>query len=70
MWQIASTDPGTPSVAGRLLDAELLVMPDGREQSWGDDGAHKRFAPSIITIGIRNRAGSRGPSLGRTRRCC
>jgi len=45
MWQIASTDPGTTSLAGRLLNAELIVMPDGREQSWGDYGVHKCFAP-------------------------
>jgi hypothetical protein len=45
MWQIASTDPKTPSLAGRLITAELLVMPDGREQSWGDYGIHHCFAP-------------------------
>jgi len=30
---------------GRLITAELLVMPDGREQSWGDYGFHRCFAP-------------------------
>jgi hypothetical protein len=45
IWQIAGTDPGAPTTAGRLLNAEVLVMPDGREQSWGDYGAHKCFAP-------------------------
>ena len=45
MWQIASTDPGAVSLAGRLITAELLVMPDGREQSWGDYGFHRCFAP-------------------------
>ena len=44
VWQIASTDPGTTSIAGRLLNGELIVMPDGREQSWGDYGVHKCFA--------------------------
>ena len=44
-WQIASEDPGATSLAGRLLNAELMVMPDGREQSWGDYGVHKCFAP-------------------------
>jgi hypothetical protein len=39
VWQIASAD--APSLSGRLLNAEALVMPDGREQSWGDYGVHK-----------------------------
>ena len=45
VWQIASTDPNATSMAGRLINAETLVMPDGREQSWGDYGAHHCFAP-------------------------
>jgi hypothetical protein len=45
VWQIASTDPKAISPAGRLINAEVLVMPDGREQSWGDYGSHKCFAP-------------------------
>lgn len=45
IWQIAGTDPEAVSVAGRLITAELLVMPDGREQSWGDYGFHQCFAP-------------------------
>ena len=45
MWQIASSDPGAISLAGRLINAELLVMPDGHERNWGDYGAHKCFAP-------------------------
>jgi len=44
MWQIANAD-GSASPAGRLLNAELLVMPDGRQESWGDYGVHKCFAP-------------------------
>lgn len=44
-WQITSADPSAPNAAGRLLNAELLVMPGGQEQSWGDYGAHKCFAP-------------------------
>jgi hypothetical protein len=44
-WQIASADPSVVSLAGRLINAELLVMPDGHEQSWGDYGAHHCFAP-------------------------
>jgi hypothetical protein len=45
IWQIASTAPDVVSLAGRLMTAELLVMPDGREQSWGDYGFHRCFAP-------------------------
>ena len=45
VWQIAGTDPGTASLSGRLLNAELMVTPDGREQSWGDYGVHKCFTP-------------------------
>ena len=50
-WQIASADPSATSLAGRLLNAELLVMPDGHEQSWGDYGAHHCFAPGEFTSG-------------------
>lgn len=46
MWQIAGTD-GKASLAGRLITAELLVMPNGREQSWGDYGVHKCFSPGF-----------------------
>ncbi len=42
MWQIANAETAT-SVAGRLLNGELLVMPDGKQQSWGDYGVHKCF---------------------------
>ena len=42
-WQIASTDPTAVSPAGRLINAEVLVMPDGHERSWGDYGVHKCF---------------------------
>ena len=45
IWQIAGSDPKAVSLAGRLITAELLVMPDGREQSWGDYGVHLCFAP-------------------------
>ena len=44
VWQIASASPDAVSGAGRLITAELLVMPDGREQSWGDYGFHRCFA--------------------------
>ena len=47
IWQIASTngDRRATSMSGRLLAAELLVMPDGRELSWEDYGSHHCFAP-------------------------
>jgi Family of unknown function (DUF6152) len=45
MWQVISPDSTRASLWGRLINAELLVMPDGRQQSWGDYGAHKCFAP-------------------------
>jgi len=44
MWQIASADPDATSTAGRLINAEMMVMSDGRERSWGDYGVHKCFA--------------------------
>ena len=47
VWQIASTDPSAASPAGRLINAETLVMPDGQERSWGDYGVHKCFAPGF-----------------------
>src|SRR5262245_57995756 len=43
MWQIANTDANMSSPAGRLLNAEVMVMPDGKQQSWGDYGVHKCF---------------------------
>ena len=45
IWQIAGTDPQAVSLAGQLITAELLVMPDGHEESRGDYGFHKCFAP-------------------------
>jgi hypothetical protein len=33
------------TVRGRLINAETLVLPDGRQESWGDYGAHKCFPP-------------------------
>ena len=47
MWQIASADPKAVNLAGRLLNAEQLVMPDGEERSWGDYGVHKCFSPGF-----------------------
>jgi hypothetical protein len=42
-WQIASAENAT-SIYGRLINAEILVMPDGTQRSWGDYGVHKCFA--------------------------
>jgi hypothetical protein len=44
IWQIASPDPTASSLAGRLINAEVMVMPEGREQSWGEYGVHRCFA--------------------------
>ena len=45
IWQIASADTNAASPAGRLINAEMLVMPDGKQESWGDYGVHKCFPP-------------------------
>ena len=45
VWQIATPEAGAASLSGRLLNAESLTTPDGKEQSWGDYGTHKCFAP-------------------------
>ena len=47
VWQIASADPSAVSLSGRLLNAETLVTADGKEQSWGDYGFHKCYAPEF-----------------------
>ena len=47
VWQIASADTSATSPAGRLINGETLVMPDGKEQSWGDYGVHLCFAPAF-----------------------
>ncbi len=41
-WQIASPENAT-SLYGRLINAEILMMPDGKQRSWGDYGVHKCF---------------------------
>ena len=46
IWQIVSADPtNTTSTSGRLINAEVLVMPNGKQESWGDYGFHKCFEP-------------------------
>ena len=47
VWQIVSPDPNAISLAGRLINAEVLTMPDGQVQSWGDYGVHKCFEPDF-----------------------
>src|SRR5215831_17711305 len=37
-------------MSGRRLNGELLVMPDGRKQSWSDYGHHKCFGPDYHDI--------------------
>jgi DNA/RNA endonuclease YhcR with UshA esterase domain len=43
--QIAGATPDAVGLAGRLITAELLVLPDGRVESWGDYGFHHCFGP-------------------------
>ena len=33
------------SLSGRLLDGELVIMPDGHQQRWSDYGEHKCLGP-------------------------
>jgi hypothetical protein len=46
-------DKTRQSVSGRILTAEVLVMPDGRRQPWSDYGHHKCFAPDYRDIHVR-----------------
>ena len=45
VWQLGSTDSSATSPSGRLMNAEMMVMPDGKQRSWGDYGVHKCFEP-------------------------
>jgi hypothetical protein len=45
VWQMGSTDPSVRSTSGRLLNAEVLTMPDGQQRNWGDYGVHRCFEP-------------------------
>ena len=45
MWQIANPNPRAPSLAGRLITAEVIVMPDGKLQDWEDYGFHHCYPP-------------------------
>jgi Family of unknown function (DUF6152) len=41
--QRTATEP--KNLSGRLLTGELLIMPDGKKQTWSDYGHHKCFGP-------------------------
>lgn len=43
MWQIANPAPGGVSLAGRLLNGEMMILADGKQLSWGDYGFHHCF---------------------------
>jgi len=47
IWQVANRETAgvVQSPSGQLINAEVLVMPDGKERSWGDYGFHKCFPP-------------------------
>ena len=47
MWQVANGDKNGTSLAGRLINAETLIFPDGKLHSWGDYGIHKCFGPEF-----------------------
>ena len=50
---VSLLEGGGVSMAGRLLDAEMLVLADGKEQSWGDYGVHKCFSPGYRDVHSR-----------------
>lgn len=54
VWQIANADPHAASPSGRLINAETLVMPDGKQRSWGDYGVHKCFEPGYTDQHSKN----------------
>ena len=41
------------TMTGRVLDAEMLVMPDGQKMPWGDYGHHKCLGPDFSDIHTR-----------------
>ena len=45
VWQSTKRHASGRSMYGNLLNAELLTLPDGRQQSWGNYGVHKCFPP-------------------------
>ena len=47
VWQLATKEQGAISQSGRLLNGEMMIFPDGTQQTWGDYGVHKCFAPGF-----------------------
>lgn len=45
VWQVASADGSATSLAGRLINGEILVLADGTQHVWSDYGHHGCFAP-------------------------
>ena len=45
IWQIVNPNGTGASMSGRLLNGEMLIMPDGQVHSWGDYGTHLCFPP-------------------------
>ncbi len=45
VWQVANPDKSGPSLSGRLFNAEMIVMPNGKQLNWGDYGIHRCFGP-------------------------
>jgi Family of unknown function (DUF6152) len=45
-----SRDTTFPSMTGRVLAAEDLVMPGAKKRSWGDYGIHKCHGPDDVDI--------------------
>ena len=41
------------SVSGRVLNGEVLIMPDGKPQVWSDYGRHKCFGPDYQDLHVR-----------------
>jgi Family of unknown function (DUF6152) len=41
------------SVSGRIMNGEMIVMPDGEKRSWGDYGVHKCFEPGFQDVHTR-----------------
>jgi hypothetical protein len=48
---LKSTTPKSVSV--RLMDGELLVMPDGHKQVWSDYGHHKCLGPDYRDFHVK-----------------
>ena len=42
IWQSPMPEYAT-SIAGKLINGESMVMPDGKQRDWGDYGFHKCF---------------------------